>query len=172
MVWIDLEMTGLDIETCTIIEIATVITDSELNIIAQGPNLAIHTSDENLEAMDEWNTSHHTRSGLVERVKASEIDLAEAERLTIEFLHEYIDENTAPLCGNSVWNDKRFLEKEMPAITDYLHYRMIDVSTVKELARRWYSDIPRYNKKGNHLALDDILESIEELRHYRQRMFN
>lgn len=171
LVWIDLEMTGLDITKESIIEIATVVTDGELNILAQGPNLAVHVSDELLNNMDEWNTSHHTASGLVERVKHESVSVAEAEAQTLEFLKKWVPEGKAPLCGNSVWNDKKFMEKEMPDLVDYLHYRMIDVSTVKELARRWYPQVERYQKKGAHLALDDILESIEELKHFRTRVF-
>ena len=171
LVWIDLEMTGLDITKESIIEIATVVTYGELNILAQGPNLAVHVSDELLNNMDEWNTSHHTASGLVERVKHESVSVAEAEAQTLEFLKKWVPEGKAPLCGNSVWNDKKFMEKEMPDLVDYLHYRMIDVSTVKELARRWYPQVERYQKKGAHLALDDILESIEELKHFRTRVF-
>lgn len=171
MVWIDLEMTGLNIEDCSIIEIATIITDGELNIVASGPNLAIKVADELLDAMDEWNTTHHNRSGLVSRVQESEIDHAEAERLTLEFISQYVEPGMAPLCGNSVWNDRKFMEKEMPAVTDYLHYRMVDVSSIKELADRWYPEVPRYRKKASHLALDDIVESVEELRYYRQKIF-
>jgi len=164
-------MTGLDITKESIIEIATVVTDGELNILAQGPNLAVQVSDELLNNMDEWNTSHHTASGLVERVKHESVSVQEAEAQTLEFLKKWVPEGKAPLCGNSVWNDKKFMEKEMPSLVEYLHYRMIDVSTVKELARRWYPDVGRYEKKGAHLALDDILESIEELRHFRTRVF-
>ena len=171
LVWIDLEMTGLDITKESIIEIATVVTDGELNILAQGPNLAVHVSDELLNNMDERNTSHHTASGLVERVKHESVSVAEAEAQTLEFLKKWVPKGKAPLCGNSVWNDKKFMEKEMPNLVDYLHYRMIDVSTVKELARRWYPHVERYEKKGAHLALDDILESIEELKHFRTRVF-
>jgi len=171
LVWIDLEMTGLDITKESIIEIATVVTDGELNILAQGPNLAVHVSDELLENMDEWNTSHHTASGLVDRVKNESVSVQEAEAQTLEFLKKWVPKGKAPLCGNSVWNDKKFMEKEMPDLVDYLHYRMIDVSTVKELARRWYPHVERYEKKGAHLALDDILESIEELKHFRTRVF-
>ena len=171
LVWIDLEMTGLDITKESIIEIATVVTDGELNILAQGPNLAVHVSDELLNNMDEWNTRHHTASGLVERVKHESVSVAEAEAQTLEFLKKWVPEGKAPLCGNSVWNDKKFMEKEMPALVEHLHYRMIDVSTVKELARRWYPHVERYQKKGAHLALDDILESIEELKHFRTRVF-
>ena len=134
MVWIDLEMTGLDIETCSIIEIATVITDGELNIVAEGPNLAINVPNEMLDAMDEWNTTHHNRSGLVERVKNSDIDHAEASRQTLEFISKYVEKGVAPLCGNSVWNDRKFMEKDMPEVAEYLHYRMVDVSTIKELS--------------------------------------
>jgi len=171
MVWIDLEMTGLEIETRSIIEIATIITDGELNIIAEGPNLAIKVADELLDAMDEWNTTHHTRSGLVERVRASGINHAEAGRQTVAFIAEYVEAGIAPLCGNSVWNDRKFMEKEMPEVVEHLHYRMIDVSTIKELAQRWYPELDRYHKQGSHLALDDIRESVEELRYYRDRVF-
>ena len=121
--------------------------------------------------MDEWNTTHHHRSGLVDRIRAEGVTVDEAQAQTLAFLRQHVEPNTAPLCGNSVWNDKRFLEKQMPDIVDFLHYRMIDVSTVKELARRWYADVPRYEKKGAHLALDDIRESVEELRYFRERVF-
>ena len=171
MVWIDLEMTGLDISKEKIIEIATVITDGELNIIAEGPNLAVSVEEHLLEGMDEWNTRHHNRSGLVERVRNNSVSVEEAERQTMEFLREHVNENTAPLCGNSVWNDRLFLQKEMPQIVEFLHYRMIDVSTVKELGRRWYPEVSRFNKKGAHLALDDIRESVQELAYFRKRIF-
>tara|TARA_Y100000766_G_scaffold210563_1_gene182154 strand:+ start:711 stop:1244 length:534 start_codon:yes stop_codon:yes gene_type:complete len=171
MVWIDLEMTGLDIKQDRIIEIATLVTDGELNLIAEGPNLAVHVSDDAIAGMDEWNTTHHHRSGLVDRIRSEGVSVEDAEARTLAFLEEHVQPNTAPLCGNSVWNDKRFLEKEMPDIVAFLHYRMIDVSTVKELARRWYPEVPRYEKKGAHLALDDIRESVEELRHFRERVF-
>ena len=171
LVWIDLEMTGLDIVNDQIIEIATLVTDGELNLIAEGPNLAVHVSDEAIAGMDEWNTRHHHRSGLVDRIRAEGVTVDEAQAQTLAFLRQHVEPNTAPLCGNSVWNDKRFLEKQMPDIVDFLHYRMIDVSTVKELARRWYADVPRYEKKGAHLALDDIRESVEELRYFRERVF-
>ncbi len=171
LVWIDLEMTGLDVTKESIIEIATVVTDGELNIIAQGPNLAINVEESLLAGMDEWNTSHHTSSGLVERVRQEGVSIEEAEERTLQFLQEWVPEGRAPLCGNSVWNDKKFMEKEMPKLVEHLHYRMIDVSTVKELARRWYPAVGRYEKKGAHLALDDILESIEELRYFRSKVF-
>ena len=171
MVWIDLEMTGLDIEKESIIEIATVITDSELNIIAQGPNLAVSVSEELLAGMDEWNTTHHNQSGLVERIRHEGVSISEAQQQTLEFLKQWVNPKTAPLCGNSVWNDRRFLDKEMPLVADYLHYRMVDVSTIKELARRWYPKVEKYRKKLSHLALDDILESIEELQYFRDKVF-
>ena len=171
MVWIDLEMTGLDIEKESIIEIATVITDSELNIIAHGPNLAVSVSEELLAGMDEWNTTHHNQSGLVERIRHEGVSISEAQQQTLEFLKQWVNPKTAPLCGNSVWNDRRFLDKEMPLVADYLHYRMVDVSTIKELARRWYPKVDKYRKKLSHLALDDILESIEELQYFRDKVF-
>lgn len=171
LVWIDLEMTGLDIGRESIIEIATVVTDGQLNILATGPNLAVSVSEDLLAGMDEWNTSHHTASGLVDRVRTTSVSCEQAEADTLEFLKKWVPQGSAPLCGNSVWNDKKFMEKEMPLLVDYLHYRMIDVSTVKELARRWYPETGRYEKKGAHLALDDILESIEELRYFRERIF-
>ena len=171
MVWIDLEMTGLDLELESIIEIATIITDAELNIIAEGPNLAIKVSEELLDNMDEWNTTHHNSSGLVERIHSEGVSLGEAIRQTCEFLSENIELGTAPLCGNSVHNDRAFLAKEMPEVLDMLHYRIVDVSTIKELVKRWYPELPRYNKKEAHRALDDIIESIEELRHYRKFVF-
>jgi len=171
MVWMDLEMTGLDVEHESIIEIATVVTDGDLNVLAQGPNLAVQVDEALIEGMDEWNTTHHHRSGLVDRIRTEGVPLAEAERATLEFLKAWVAPNTAPLCGNSIWNDRQFLAKEMPELLEYLHYRMVDVSTVKELSRRWYTDVARYPKKGAHLALDDVLESIEELRYFREQVF-
>ena len=171
MVWIDLEMTGLDVKTESIIEIATLITDGELNIIASGPNLAITVSEELLANMDEWNSTHHTTSGLVDRIRTEGVSLEEATRQTCEFLIEYIEPGTVPLCGNSIHTDRVFLAKEMPEVLDLLHYRIVDVSTIKELAKRWFPDSPRYQKKEAHRALDDIIESIEELRHYRSTIF-
>lgn len=171
MVWIDLEMTGLDLEKESIIEIATVITDGELNIIAMGPNLAIKVDDELLANMDEWNTTHHTSSGLVDRVRNEGVSLEEATIQTCNFLRENIEGSTPPLCGNSVHNDRAFLAKEMPGVLEMLHYRIVDVSTIKELSNRWYPDNPRYVKREAHRALDDIIESIEELRHYRKSLF-
>ena len=172
LVWIDLEMTGLDIEKESIIEIATIVTDGDLNILAQGPNLAISVDEKLIDEMDEWNTTHHFGSGLIDRIRNDGVSLDYAEKETLDFLKKWVEPNTAPLCGNSVWNDRRFLEKEMPQIAEFLHYRMIDVSTIKELARRWYPKVEKYHKKASHLALDDILESIEELNYFRTQVFN
>lgn len=173
IVWMDLEMTGLDPERERIIEMATLVTDGDLNVVAEGPELVIHQDDALLEAMDEWNTTHHGESGLTERVRTSTTTEAEAERLTLEFVREHCRERLAPLAGNSIHQDRRFLVKYMPALDAYLHYRNVDVSTVKELVRRWY---PRQHaaapaKKEAHRALDDIRESIEELRYYRASVF-
>ena len=169
LIWIDLEMTGLDPDTDLIIEIATVITDKDLNILAQGPVIAVHQSDAALAAMDEWNQTHHGQSGLIERVKASTINAAEAERLTIEFLKDWVPANTSPICGNSIGQDRRFLYRYMPQLEAYFHYRNIDVSTLKELAARWAPAVKDgFNKESSHQALDDILESIEELQYYRE----
>lgn len=171
MVWIDLEMTGLDLATESIIEIATIITDGELNIIAEGPNLAIKVSEELIANMDDWNTTHHTSSGLVDRIRSEGVSIGEAIKQTCEFLEQNIELGKAPLCGNSIHNDRAFLAKEMPEVLDLLHYRIVDVSTIKELVKRWYPNLERYRKKEAHRALDDIIESVEELRHYRQHIF-
>lgn len=172
LVWIDLEMTGLDPDENVIIEIATLITDSNLDVIAEGPALAVHQSEAELAKMDEWNRTHHGASGLTERVRASKVDTAEAERLTLEFVKAHVGERKAPLCGNSVHQDRRFLYRYMPALEAWLHYRIVDVSTVKELARRWNpAAIDAVQKKEAHLALDDIRESVAELRHYRDHFF-
>jgi len=169
LVWIDLEMTGLNPDSDLIIEIATVVTDKDLNILAQGPVLAVHQSDEALTAMDDWNQKHHGQSGLIDRVKASAINETEAERLTIEFLKQWVPENTSPICGNSIGQDRRFLYRYMPKLEAYFHYRNIDVSTLKELAARWAPEVKNgFNKESTHQALDDIIESIEELRYYRE----
>jgi len=169
LIWIDLEMTGLDPDTDLIIEIATVITDKDLKILAHGPVIAVHQSDAALAAMDEWNQTHHGQSGLIERVKASAINAAQAERLTIDFLKDWVPANTSPICGNSIGQDRRFLYRYMPTLEAYFHYRNIDVSTLKELAARWAPAVKDgFNKESTHQALDDILESIEELQYYRE----
>ena len=172
LVWIDLEMTGLDPRTERIIEIATIITDSDLNIIAEGPSLAVRQDDALLEAMDEWNTVHHTSSGLIDRVRREGVAEAAACSQTLDFLKRHVEAGTSPLCGNSVGQDRRFLVEYMPELESFLHYRNLDVSTIKELAMRWRPDVMAgLNKKGAHRALDDIRESIEELRHYRASFF-
>ena len=169
LIWIDLEMTGLDTQNDHIIEIATVVTDADLNTLDEGPVLAIHQSDEVLAAMDEWNTTQHGKSGLIKRVKETCITAQEAERLTLEFLYKHVDEGASPMCGNSICQDRRFLAREMPQLERYFHYRNLDVSSLKELARRWRPDVlDGVKKQASHLALDDIRDSIAELRHYRE----
>jgi oligoribonuclease len=169
LIWIDLEMTGLDSTNDLIIEVATIVTDSDLNIVAEGPVLAVHQSDEVLAGMDEWNTNTHNKTGLVERVRASKLNEAEVERQTIAFLGEYVGKNRSPMCGNSICQDRRFLARYMPELEAYFHYRNLDVSSVKELAKRWKPEIlPGFSKKNTHRALDDIRESVDELRYYRQ----
>jgi len=172
LIWIDLEMTGLNPETDQIIEIATIVTDSELNVLAEGPVLAIHQPDAVLDAMDEWCTEHHGKSGLTQRVRESHVSVLQAEQQTLEFLAPWVEQGISPICGNSVHQDRRFLVKYMPALEAYFHYRNLDVSTVKELAKRWAPDVAAgLKKQGTHLALDDIRESIEELRYYRAHFF-
>jgi len=171
LVWMDLEMTGLDPEIDTILEIATIITDGNLNIIAEGPSIAIHQPDAVLDGMDEWNTTHHGASGLTARVRASDIPMAEAEQQTLDFIRRYVPECSSPLCGNSIHQDRRFLVPYMPELEAYVHYRNIDVSTIKELARRWYPAIKAPIKGAEHLALADIRESIAELAFYRENLF-
>lgn len=169
LIWIDLEMTGLDPEQDRIIEIATLVTDANLNILAEGPVFAVHQSDAQLALMDEWNVNTHTNSGLVGRVKASQYDEHAAELATIEFLKEWAPANSSPICGNSIGQDRRFLFKYMPELEAYFHYRYLDVSTLKELARRWKPDIlPGFKKQGTHQAMDDIRESVAELAYYRE----
>lgn len=171
LIWIDLEMTGLNTAWDGIIEIATVVTDADLNIIAEGPVLAIHQAEDMLAGMDEWNTRQHTKSGLVERVRNSTITEAEAERQTIDFLRRHVGRNLSPMCGNSICQDRRFMARLMPELEAYFHYRNLDVSTLKELAMRWAPDVPAtFKKRASHLALDDIHDSIRELRHYREHL--
>jgi len=170
----DLEMTGLDPARHVIVEIATLITDDELNLIAEGPNLIVHATDDELAAMDDFVTNMHTTSGLLEQIKASTISLEEAGQQTMAFLQEHIPEaRTVPLCGNSIGTDRRFLATSLPEIEEFLHYRSVDVSTIKELARRWYPEslatVPR--KDGGHRAMDDIRESLEELKYWRSAVF-
>ena len=169
LIWIDLEMTGLDTERDRIIEIATVVTDKQLNELAAGPVFAIHQTDSVLHEMDAWNTRQHTESGLWERVSKSEIDSVTAEAETIEFLQQWLPSRSSPMCGNSICQDRRFLAREMPKLERFFHYRQIDVSTIKELARRWNPEIlTGFKKSSRHLALDDIRDSIAELKYYRQ----
>jgi oligoribonuclease len=172
LIWIDLEMTGLDPDTDYIIEIATVVTDSSLNTIAEGPVLAIHHDDVILDRMDEWNTKQHGRSGLLDRVRKSTVTTAQAEQLTLAFLREHIPANCSPMCGNSICQDRRFLYRHMRDLEKYFHYRNLDVSTVKELIKRWTNGKEQFVKNASHLALDDIKDSIEELQHYRAKYFN
>ena len=166
-----MEMTGLDPERHVVIEIATLVTDGELDVLAEGPVIPIARSREEMERIDEWSLKTHTGSGLLERVGASTVDVAEAERRTLDFVKQWVGPREAPLCGNSVHQDRLFLMKEMKALEAYLHYRIVDVSSVKELVRRWYPGLRVPAKKGAHRALDDIRESIEELRFYRERVF-
>ncbi|MCK9608142.1 MAG: oligoribonuclease [Methylomonas sp.] len=172
LIWIDLEMTGLDPDTDLIIEIATVVTDKNLNLLAEGPVLAVHQSDAALAGMDEWNQQHHGQSGLIQRVKESNITAAAAEALTLEFLENWLPPKASPICGNSICQDRRFLYRYMPKLEAFFHYRNLDVSTVKELAGRWAPHLKNgFNKKASHKAFDDIIESIEELKYYREHFF-
>ena len=173
LIWIDLEMTGLVPEKDIIIEIATIVTDADLNVLAEGPSLAIHQDNKYLESMDEWNTRQHTKSGLVQRVKESEISVNEAEKQTLDFVMKYVDPDTSPMCGNSICQDRRFLYNYMPKLEKFFHYRHIDVSTLKELAVRWKPDVVSTSfKQSKHLALSDIYDSINELKHYREHFID
>lgn len=169
LIWIDLEMTGLQPDSDRIIEMALLVTDAQLNLVAEGPVLAVHQPDEVLDAMDSWNKGVHGRSGLVERVRASRLDEAGAERLALEFLVQHVPSGASPMCGNSICQDRRFLVRSMPRLEAYFHYRNLDVSTVKELVRRWRPDVAKgFQKESKHEARADILESIEELKYYRK----
>ena len=173
LIWIDLEMTGLIPEHDVIIEIATVVTDAQLNVVDEGPSIAIHQSNELLDGMDEWNTNQHNHSGLVKRVQESKISIAEAESQTLNFLMKYVDLGASPMCGNSICQDRRFLYNYMPDLEKIFHYRHIDVSTLKELAVRWKPNIISTSyKKSRHLALSDIYDSIDELKHYRENFID
>lgn len=171
LIWLDLEMTGLDTQHDVILEIATIITDSELNILAEGPVFAIHQSDEKLDAMDKWNQRQHKKSGLIDRVKKSTVSTGEAEEMTLEFIKNFVPSKKSPMCGNSICQDRRFLARLMPKLEDYFHYRNLDVSSVKELSLRWSPKTPKFKKKQQHLALQDIKDSIEELLFYRDKIF-
>lgn len=169
LIWIDLEMTGLDPLQERIIEIATVVTDSELNVVAEGPSIAINQSEKLLQAMDEWNTNQHGKSGLTEKVRKSSVTEAQAEAATLEFLKQWVPEGVSPMCGNSIGQDRRFLVRYMPELANYFHYRNLDVSTLKELVKRWKPELMNgFNKKASHLAMDDIHDSIQELAYYRK----
>jgi oligoribonuclease len=171
LVWIDLEMSGLDPDRHVIVEIATIVTDGQLGILAEGPDIAVRHPEDVLALMEDWSREHHQSSGLMDRIRASACDCAEAERQTIDFLSLHCEEGKSPLCGNSVWQDRRFLVKYMPRLEAFLHYRIIDVSTVKELVKRWYPSLAPFKKEKPHLAMSDIKESIHEMAYYRDRVF-
>lgn len=172
LVWIDMEMTGLDPEENVVLEIATIVTDKDLNVLAEGPVIAIHQSEEELGKMDDWNVNTHTKSGLVARVKASQYDEAKAVAETLAFIRQWVPERTSPLCGNSIGQDRRFMVKHMSDLEAFFHYRNVDVSTIKELVRRWQPELlDQFKKSGSHQALDDIRESIAELQFYRTHVF-
>ncbi|HEX5340346.1 MAG TPA: oligoribonuclease [Gammaproteobacteria bacterium] len=170
LVWLDLEMTGLDPDRDRILEIATLVTDKYLNILAEGPVLAVHQSDATLAAMGEWCTHQHGQSGLTQRVCDSRVNEADAQGQTLAFLSHYLAPNTSPMCGNSICQDRRFLYRYMPELERFFHYRNLDVSTLKELAKRWLPSMPAFTKEATHLALQDIRDSVAELRHYRQHL--
>ena len=173
LIWVDLEMTGLDPETDTVIEIATIVTSASLVTLAEGPVIAIHVDDDRLLGMDAWNTKHHSESGLVERVRASDYGLERASKETIEFLRDWMEPGISPMCGNSICQDRRFMVRHMPLLEAFFHYRNIDVSTIKELVHRWQPEtLSAFRKKNSHQALDDIRESIAELRFYREHVFS
>jgi oligoribonuclease len=168
LIWVDLEMTGLNPATDYIIEIATIVTDTQLNVLAEGPAMAVHVPDYVLANMDDWNVRQHTRSGLLERVRNSDLDTRTCEMRTLEFLRQYVPAHASPMCGNSICQDRRFMARLMPELERHFHYRNLDVSTLKILVNRWGTDRPQFSKESMHLALDDIRDSINELRFYRQ----
>jgi oligoribonuclease len=171
LVWIDLEMTGLDPDENTIIEIATIVTEGDLTVVAEGPAIAISQPEPELAKMDEWNLTHHTENGLLDRVRNEGVPMAEAEAMTLEFLQDHCIEGTHPLCGNTIGQDRRFLRRYMPALHKFFHYRSVDVTSIKQLVDRWYPNLPRATKPSGHRALDDIRGSIAELEHYREHVF-
>ena len=171
LVWIDLEMTGLDPEKHVIVEIASIVTDDRLNVVAEGPDMAIHQPDTVLRAMESWSREHHQASGLLDRIKTSTQSCAQAEEETLMFLSRFCQRGESPLCGNSIGQDRRFLVKHMPTLEDFFHYRNIDVSSVKELVKRWYPSLSPFKKEKTHLALNDIKESIDEMLYYRKHVF-
>jgi oligoribonuclease len=171
LVWMDLEMTGLYPDENTIIEIATIVTEGDLTIVAEGPALAISQPESELAKMDDWNLTHHTKNGLLKRVRNDGVPMAEAERMTLEFLMEHCLAGVPPLCGNTIGQDRRFLRRYMPELHEFFHYRSVDVTSVKEISRRWYPKAPRFSKPSGHRALDDIRGSIEELSHFREHVF-
>ena len=169
LIWVDMEMTGLEPDKDVVIEIATIVTDTNLNTLAEGPVIALHQSDARLQAMDEWNTSHHTRSGLVARVKASDYDEDRTAQETIAFLEQWVPAGTSPMCGNTICQDRRFMARHLPGLEAFFHYRNLDVSTLKILMQRWRPELEAgFTKTGTHQALDDIRESINEMRYYRE----
>jgi oligoribonuclease len=169
LIWIDLEMTGLDTFNDVIIEIATIVTDPDLNIVAEGPELAIHQPESLLAGMDEWNTNQHNKSGLVKRIRESTWDAQQAEQATLEFLRKHTEKGRSPMCGNTICQDRRFLARLMPELEEYFHYRNLDVSSLKELARRWAPEVAKgFTKESKHLALEDVRDSIAELKWYRE----
>jgi oligoribonuclease len=169
LIWLDMEMSGLDPDSCRILEVAVVVTDRDLNTVAEGPVLVVRQADALLDAMDEWNKNTHGRSGLIEKVKASLMNEAEVESRLIDFLSQYLPKGVSPCCGNSVHQDRRFMERYMPKLNDFFHYRNVDVSTLKELAARWAPEVKKsFQKKTRHTALADVYESIDELKHYRE----
>ncbi len=171
LVWMDMEMSGLDPEVNTILEIATVITNYDLELISEGPVIAVAQPDEILDSMDEWNKEHHNKTGLTSRVRQSSYYMRDAETITLDFIKKYISPKKSPLCGNTIWQDRLFLIKHMPALEKYFHYRNIDVSSIKELYVRWYPNLPLFEKEHTHTAIKDIHESISELKYYRSNIF-